>query len=114
MNTLATDELQEMLEHNETAVLINVLSEEEFEEAHIPGSINVPLDRDDFVDRVVEIVGDKSRAVVVHGATFKCPTSTAAAQKLEDGGLTHVYGLEGGLEAWLDAKQYVVRPDKTP
>jgi rhodanese-related sulfurtransferase len=80
---------------DENVVLINVLSEEEFEEAHIPRSINVPLGRDDFVDRVVEIAGDKNRPIVVHGATFKCPASTAAAQRLEDGGLTDVYDLEG-------------------
>jgi rhodanese-related sulfurtransferase len=120
MNTLAADELKGMLELKETlgrddaVTLINVMSEEEFQEAHIPGSANVPVSWEDFVERVEELAGGKDKPVVVYSATSDGGPSRDAARKLEETGFTKVYDIEGGMEAWLDAGEYVVRPDKNP
>jgi len=38
-----------MLDAGESLFLINVLSHEQFEETHIPGSYNIPLADKDFV-----------------------------------------------------------------
>lgn len=119
MNTLAANELKGMLELRETLdreaiALINVLSEEDFQEAYIPGSSNVPVGREDFVARVEELAGGKDTPVVVYSATADCTASRDAARKLEDAGFTNVYDFEGGMEAWLDAGEYVARPDKNP
>jgi len=49
MQTLKRDELKQMLDAGESLFLINVLSHEQFEETHIPGSYNIPLADKDFV-----------------------------------------------------------------
>ena len=114
MNTVAANELKKMLERDPVALLINVLSEEDFEEAHIPGSANIPVTRKDFVERAEELAGGKNRPMVVYCATADCAASREAARKLEEAGFADVYDFEGGMAAWLDAQQYVERPDKNP
>ncbi|MFZ0255075.1 MAG: rhodanese-like domain-containing protein [Gammaproteobacteria bacterium] len=114
MNTVAANELKAMLERDQGAILINVLSEADFEEARIPGSANIPVSRNDFVERVEDLAGGKNKPIVVYCATAECTESPTAAHKLEEAGFTDVYNFEGGMEAWLDAQQYVERPDKTP
>lgn len=102
MSVLERNELKEMLEEDEDFVLINVLSPESFEDKHIPGSINVPID-EDFEENINEKVPDKDEKIVVYCASFECQASTKAAQKLEELGYTNVYDYEGGVKDWEEA-----------
>lgn len=81
-------------------VVINVLSKEAFEKEHIPGSINIPLDRPDFIDKVKKNVPDKNAPIVVYCAGPHCPTSAEAAKLLEKAGFTNVSHYKGGMEEW--------------
>lgn len=102
MKTLQRDELKHMLDSGEYVQLINVLNNEQFREAHIPGSVNLPQAEKDFVDQVEELVEDKDDEVVVYCASFDCAASPTAAKKLEDAGFTHVFDYEGGLKDWRE------------
>ena len=102
MKTLDTEQLKNLMESAEEFVLINVLSEEAFENNHIPGSINIPVEGPGFTDDVVTEVVDQDQRIVVYCADEDCPASAEAAEKLESAGYTNVYDYEGGMAAWQD------------
>jgi len=96
-------QLKAILERDEDVRLINVLPEGYFSRKHIPGSLNVPLEKETFVERVESLVGGKRERLVVYCADAECSASTKARRKLERAGFTDVAEFEGGLAAWEDA-----------
>ena len=100
MRTITAKDLQAKIDAQEDFVLLNVLSAEDFEKAHIPGSLNVPQKRESFVQDVEKLVTDKSRTVVVYCASRDCSASPQAAKKLEDAGFKNVVDFEDGLAGW--------------
>lgn len=108
MKTISTEQTEAMLEAR-GATVINVLPVEEFEKAHIPDTHNIPVADDDFVDRVLELVGDEDEPVVVYCAGPECDASPKAAKALEDAGFTRVFDFEGGMKDWLGAGNEIER-----
>lgn len=101
MRTLTAKELQRMKkEQGEALAVINVLEPETFRAEHIPGSVNVPGKRDDFVKQVETEAGGKDRPVVVYCASASCNASPTAARKLDEAGFSRVYDFAGGMKAW--------------
>jgi len=91
-----------VIEH-EDAVILDVRRPVEFEESHIPGSINVPVQDDSFEDMVATLDPDKKAIVhctknIIFGRTDR------ALKAMEDQGFKHLYSLKGGYVAWKDAK----------
>lgn len=84
-------------------VVIDVLPESSYQEGHIPGSLCIPLESDNFLDSAQRAVGNKSVPVVVYCANPKCDLSPKASKKLEGAGFRNVYDYEGGMEAWKHA-----------
>jgi len=103
MKTISKEDLKKMIDNGEDFILINVLPAEYFEKGHIPGSINVPVGDENFMDNVNMIVHDKNKKVVVYCANFECQASPKAAQMLSDADYTDVYDYEGGIKEWDDA-----------
>lgn len=101
MKTLTATELKKLQEEKgDTLAVINVLEPEAFRAAHIPGSVNIPGKRDDFVKRVEAEAGGKNGPVVVYCASTTCDASPAAARKLAAAGFSEVYDFTGGMKAW--------------
>lgn len=106
MKPITRDDLKTMNEtEHEDFVLINVLPRDKFNQQHIRTSINIPVDDDDFVEKVESVAGSKDRKIVVYCANFECDASPKAAKKLEDAGFTQVYDYEGGTKDWFEQKQ---------
>lgn len=108
MQTLTTEQLEAMQAENrdrksEEFALINVLSREQYRDAHIGGSSNIPVGDEDFVLKVEQTVGDKKRPVVVYCASTTCDASEKAARKLEEAGFKKVFDYEGGTKSWQEA-----------
>jgi len=104
MKTIDTAEFKELRNDATTKVtLLDVLPESNHRQKHIAGAKSAPLESDDFLDRVRELVDDKQQPVVVACANPSCDTSPTAARRLEDEGYENVYDYEGGVEAWEDA-----------
>lgn len=99
MDTITRDGLRER-QDDDSVTVVNVLSQEQFEKSHIPGSINIPLDRleDEAPERL-----DREGDIVVYCASESCQASPKAAKKLESMGFQHVQDYEGGLADWQDA-----------
>lgn len=103
MKTITIAELREMLNNEDDAFIINVLSRDRYNEAHIPGSYNIPVHEPDFVEQVRRQLSGKDHKIVTYCAGFSCDASRNAARKLEEAGFTDVFAFEGGMEEWQKA-----------
>ncbi len=102
MKTLKKEELKEMGESGDDFLLANVLTEKQFQQEHIPGSVNIPVTVENFAERFLNEAGSKDRKIVVYCASFECQASSKAARKLEAAGFTDVYDFEGGMKEWKE------------
>jgi rhodanese-related sulfurtransferase len=100
MKTINTAELEELRDNGERFYLINVLSEKDFEEEHIPGSVNIPVDR--LKDEATEKF-DREDRIVVYCASEDCGASENAARDLDQLGFQNVQDYEPGLKGWKEA-----------
>lgn len=107
MRAINTDQLKSMLDKNKDVLVINVLPPEHFREHHIPDSMNIPVQDDDFVEQVESAASSKDQKIVVYCANTECDASPKAARKLEDAGFTNICDYEGGMEEWEQADQPV-------
>lgn len=102
MKTITREELSEHFDGTFDMPVVEVLSEEEYEEFHLPGAINVPID-EEFEERIQEIFPDKTQPVVVYCASTKCNASEEAAEHMDQLGYTEVYDYEAGKADWKKA-----------
>lgn len=108
MQTITTEELRGKMERNEKGILVNTLTKDEFQKAHIPNSLNIPEQQADFASQVEQAAGSKDLAVIVYCASEHCHSSEQAAQKLEEAGFSNVYDYEGGSKSWSESGQQLV------
>lgn len=88
--------------------VINVLDKEFYDDAHIPGSINIPVM--EVVDRAKD--WSKTTEIVVYCSNYKCTASGMIAKKLKKMGFEKVYAYEAGMAGWKQAGLPVVGPAK--
>ncbi|MGP1346357.1 MAG: rhodanese-like domain-containing protein [Phycisphaerales bacterium] len=100
MKTIDAQEVDAIIERNDSWVLIDALPKESYERRHIAGAHSVPAESDDFVERVDALVGGRDDTVVLYCADHDCPLSEKGAKKLESAGFTDVRDFSGGLEEW--------------
>ncbi|MDD5092425.1 MAG: rhodanese-like domain-containing protein, partial [Candidatus Wallbacteria bacterium] len=81
-----------------SAIIIDVLSPEEFAGQHIKGAINLPLVG--ISELIAGIVPDKSTRIIVYCAGYMCTASTGAAKKLAELGYKNVLDYKGGIGEW--------------
>ena len=74
------------------AIIIDVRTQEEFNESHIAGAINIPLDEIDTIEY------DMNDTLIIYCATGM--RSVEAIKQLIDMGYTSLYNLDGGLLNW--------------
>lgn len=96
VETCTVEELSEM-QNREDVTVVDVLPEDHFEEEHIQGAMNIPLEQ--LEDRVHEL--DRDSHIIVYCANEACTASPEAAELLEDHGFD-VEDFEAGLEGWKE------------
>ena len=82
-----------------STVVLDVRTKEEYREGHIPGSVMIDFNADDFEQQVAKL--DKNKTYLVHCAVGG--RSARACKKMEKLGFTKLYNLEGGMGAWEKA-----------
>jgi rhodanese-related sulfurtransferase len=102
MKNLDKTQFEEKFAGNDNAVVINVLPREYYTKEHIPGSINIPVGSEDFLEEIESAVPSKDTEVVVYCAKTECTASEDAARTLEKAGYTNVYDFTGGMKEWKD------------
>ena len=100
------EQLLEMQENKENFRLIEVLSEESYKEGHIPGAINIPVDK---------LKGEpgkkfkKTDKIIVYCASYGCHASTNAARILLGMGCKNVLDFKAGKKGWVDGELEMVK-----
>jgi len=92
--------LKQKLDNNEDVKLIEVLMPKPFNQAHIKGAINIPLNK---IAKEATERFHKDDQIIVYCADKECKASPAAAEKLETFGFSNVYDYEGGKKDWMEA-----------
>lgn len=90
------------------ALLLDVREPEEFDEAHAPGSVLIPLGQ--LQERIAELGEFKRSPVVVICRSGR--RSAQAAGMLAKLGFTSLYNVQGGMLAWEQASLPIVRMRK--
>jgi rhodanese-related sulfurtransferase len=93
-----------------TFFLINVLDSNFYEDCHIRGSINIPLDEIEAWAKNL----NKDVRIVVYCASYTCPTALTAYMKLHDMGFVNIWVYEGGMNEWYHANLPVEGPCRQP
>jgi rhodanese-related sulfurtransferase len=107
VQTITADALAQRLAAGTVAQFWNVLTDDYFTGALIPGSSRVPLD---LLGREVAATAlARDTPIVVYCSGPSCPQSRAAAEKLLALGFTDVRAFEGGLQAWTESGRAVER-----
>lgn len=86
------------LETNDTMLLINVLAKKYYDDCHIVGSVNMPVDS---IAKDIEGI-DKDAKVVLYCANSTCMASKNAADRLAAIGYTNLHLYEGGMKEWIE------------
>ncbi|SOC08042.1 rhodanese-like domain-containing protein [Pseudobutyrivibrio ruminis] len=80
----------EAMKSVETAVLLDVRTEEEYSGGHIPGSKNVPVEN---IEKVVDVINDKDTPVYVY--CLRGSRSASAVKAMERMGYTNAKSIGG-------------------
>lgn len=103
MKTITFEQLNKTIQNSPQIPVINVLPEKDFDNDHITGSENIPLqDNNNFTSQVEKTIGGKDKPVILYCASSECPASSNAAKTLESAGFTNVTVYEGGMKEWSE------------
>lgn len=95
VNSITPDEFKEMMDNDEDFILVDVRTQEEYDEGHIIGSILIPVDV--IKDQAEQILTDKESKIIIYCRTGN--RSQTAGEILKDLGYKSIYDL-GGIVDW--------------
>lgn len=109
---ISRDELKEKISRGDDFELVEVLAEDQFEQFHLPGAVNIPGDQ--LREKAPEVIPDKDREIVVYCTSPACQASPRAAKLLADMGYTNVKDYAGGKQHWKEGGLPVEEPTAQP
>jgi len=95
LNNLITNEI--------SLQLVDVRTPQEFQSRHIENALLIDLYSPDFNDRISTL--NKDQPIAVYCAVGQ--RSYQVYEMLQEKGFKEVYHLEGGIDAWINAKKPV-------
>lgn len=98
IRTISKEDLAQKIKNAQPVQIVNVLDPKFYNLGIIKGSKKIPLDQLD--SRLREL--DKNIEVVTYCASYDCPASGKAAEKLSTRGF-RVSAYEGGINEWKEA-----------
>ena len=109
---ITRDELKAQLDRGEDVILVEALPPMYYEDAHLPGALNLPHDQ---VDQLAPtLLPSKDAAIVVYCANAPCQNSGIAARRLAALGYSNVRDYEVGKQDWIEAGLPVERGAAAP
>ena len=101
---MTSRELATLLKADRAARLLDVRTPSEFENAHINGAYNVPLDQ--LGEHASEVRAARGHIVLICQSGKR---AQKAEELLTSAGMANVHVLDGGMNAWIAAEQPVQR-----
>lgn len=84
---------------DQKVMLINVLPKDMYDDCHIVGSLNVPLEQlKVFAEKI-----DRNQKIVVYCSSYACQASVKAWRLLDGMGFQNLWAYEGGMAEWYHA-----------
>lgn len=99
--TIDRETLRAKLEGRQKPVLVEALPVAYYEQAHLPGALNIPHDAINAL--AARLLPDKNAEIVVYCASATCRNSDYAAARLTALGYSKVRTFTGGKADWIDA-----------
>jgi len=99
--TITREEIKERMDSKQSMHIIEALPQQYFDDAHIPGAINIP--HDEVRDRAEYLLPDKAAFVVVYCANSPCKNSKLATNTLLQMGYSNAFEYVEGKQDWIDA-----------
>ena len=98
--TITRDELRSAIDAGEV-VVVETLGPQYYEDAHLPGAINIP--HTEVRALAPSLLPDKDAAIVTYCSNTACQNSEIAARQLESLGYTNVRKYAEGKQDWTEA-----------
>jgi phage shock protein E len=92
---ITAEEGKTMMDEDPTIILVDVRTEEEYKEEHIPGALLLPVD--DMENLASEVISDKEAVYIIYCRSGN--RSATAAQQLINLGYQNIYDM-GGIIDW--------------
>jgi len=96
--TVTRSALRDKLDSGHKPLLIEALPAKYFQQAHLPGAINIPHDAIELL--APQVLPDRDAEIVVYCASENCKNSDIAAQRLATLGYSNVAVYLGGKADW--------------
>lgn len=100
IRSISRDELRQRLD-DDGIIVVEALGPAYYEEAHLPGALNLPHDQVD--DLAPQVLPDKDAAVAVYCSNLACQNSVIASRRLVQLGYTNVFEYQEGKQDWIEA-----------
>lgn len=105
VKTVTTDQLANMIEKNETVVVLDARSGKYDDGRRIPGAKS--LNAKSTPEEVAAVVGDKDTKIVTYCSGVKCPASGYLAKHLTKLGYKNVIEYPEGIAGWAESGKKV-------
>ena len=105
--TISVDEFDKKLSEKKDAQLVDVRTQEEYQEGHLKDALNYNINGSDFDSQLSKL--DKSKPVMVY--CLGGGRSAEAASIMQEKGFIEVYNMQGGIMKWNAANKPT---DKNP
>ena len=92
---ISQEEAEQRMEEDDGHVIVDVRTQEEYDEGHIPGAICIP--NEEITDTKPELLPDVDQVILIYCRSGR--RSKEAAEKLFNMGYTHIYEF-GGIIDW--------------
>ncbi len=92
---ISTEEAKEMMDSDDSIIILDVRTQEEYDTDHIPGAILIPYT--EITKTVDELIPDHSSTILLYCRSGR--RSSIAASDLVDLGYSNVYDF-GGISDW--------------
>ncbi len=99
--TITLDELKYKLDAGEELTLVEALGPMYYEQAHLPGAINIPHEEVD--ELAPRLLPDKGAQIVVYCANGPCRNSGIVTRRLVQLGYSNVRDYHEGKAEWVGA-----------
>jgi len=110
--TISRDALKAAIDRREPLILLEALPPMYFEDAHLPGALNMPHDR--VNELAADLIPSQDAQVVVYCANLPCQNSAIAAAHLAKLGYTNVREYAEGKQDWIEAGLLIERGTAAP
>jgi rhodanese-related sulfurtransferase len=99
--TITREELRRRMVAGDELVVVEALGPMYYDDAHLPGALNLPHDQVD--ELAASVLPDRNAFVVVYCSNTACQNSVVASRRLVELGYTNVHEYVEGKQDWIEA-----------